>query len=151
MTTAETIATRKDRMAVLARSTNARLQERWSVLAIDPAYGLLRGPEFGLVMLRGRIGGTGEAFNIGEATVTRASVKLEDGAVGHAMMLGREPAKAELSAVIDAVCRNASMAARIDQDLIEPIRLELQASDETRRSQTAATRVDFFTMVRGED
>ena len=151
MTTAETIATRKDRMAVLARSTNARLQERWSVLGIDPAYGLLRGPEFGLVMLRGRIGGTGEAFNIGEATVTRASVKLEDGAIGHAMMLGREPAKAELSAVIDAVCRNASMAARVDADLIKPIRLELQASDETRRSQTAATRVDFFTMVRGED
>jgi alpha-D-ribose 1-methylphosphonate 5-triphosphate synthase subunit PhnG len=151
MTTAETIAARKDRMGVLARSTNARLQERWSVLGIDPAYGLLRGPEFGLVMLRGRIGGTGEAFNIGEATVTRASVKLEDGAAGHAMMLGREPAKAELAAVIDAVCRNASMAARIDQDLIEPIRLELQASDETRRNQTAATRVDFFTMVRGED
>ena len=151
MTTAETIAARKDRMAVLARSTSARLQEFWSQLGIGPAYRLLRGPEFGLVMLRGRIGGTGEAFNIGEATVTRASVKLEDGAIGHAMMLGREPAKAELSAVIDAVCRNASMAARIDQDLIEPIRLELQASDETRRSQTAATRVDFFTMVRGED
>jgi alpha-D-ribose 1-methylphosphonate 5-triphosphate synthase subunit PhnG len=151
MTTAETIAARKDRMGVLARSTNARLQERWSVLGIDPDYGLLRGPEFGLVMLRGRIGGTGEAFNIGEATVTRASVKLEDGAVGHAMMLGRKPAKAELSAVIDAVCHDAGMAARIDQDLIEPIRLELQASDETRRSQTAATRVDFFTMVRGED
>lgn len=138
-------------MAVLARSTNDRLQERWSELGIDPAYRLLRGPEFGLVMLRGRIGGTGEAFNIGETTVTRASVKLEGGATGHAMMLGREPAKTELSAVIDAVCRNTDVAAHVDADLIEPIRLELLAADETRRSQTAATRVDFFTMVRGED
>jgi len=150
MTATETIAARKDRMAVLARSTNAGLQELWSRLGVGPAYRLLRGPEFGLVMLRGRIGGTGDAFNIGEATVTRASVKLEDGSVGHAMMLGREPAKAELAAVIDAVCRDEGMAARIDRDLVEPIRLKLQAADDTRSGQTAATRVDFFTMVRGE-
>ena len=149
--TTETIAARKDRMAVLARSTNARLQEFWARLGVAPAYRLLRGPELGLVMLRGRIGGTGECFNIGEATVTRASVMLEDGSVGHAMMLGREPAKAELSAVIDAVCQDAGMAAHVDANLIEPISLELRAADETRHAQTAATRVDFFTMVRGED
>lgn len=151
MATTKTIAARKDRMAVLAQSANTRLRELWPTLGIDPTYRLLRGPEFGLVMLRGRIGGTGEAFNMGEATVTRASVKLECGAVGHAMMLGREPAKAELSALIDAVCHDARMAARVDTDLIEPIKLELQAADDTRHGQTAATRVDFFTMVRGED
>ena len=138
-------------MAVLARSTHARLQELWPAVGIEPAYSLLRKPEFGLVMLRGRVGGMGEAFNLGEATVTRASVRLKDGAIGHAMALGREPAKVELSAVIDALCQDGRMAAHIETSLIEPIRLELREADEARRAQTAATRVDFFTMVRGED
>lgn len=142
---------RRDRMAVLARCSTERLSALWATLGLQPAHTPLRGPEAGLVMLRGRVGGTGEPFNVGEATVTRASVKLEDGSVGHAMALGRDHAKARLSAVIDALCRNAETAARIDAELIQPMRLELDAVDETRRQQTAATRVDFFTMVRGED
>jgi alpha-D-ribose 1-methylphosphonate 5-triphosphate synthase subunit PhnG len=147
----ETIVARKERMGILARSSTARLHELWPSVGLDPAYKMLRGPEFGLLMLRGRVGGTGQAFNLGEATVTRASVKLEDGSVGHAMALGRDPAKAELSAVIDALCRNAEAAACIDTMLVDPIRAELNDADETSRCQTAATRVDFFTMVRGED
>jgi alpha-D-ribose 1-methylphosphonate 5-triphosphate synthase subunit PhnG len=146
-----TIAVRKDRMAVLARGNTARLQELWLTLGLDPSYRMLRGPEFGLVMLRGRIGGNEQAFNLGEASVTRASVKLQDGAVGHAMALGRDATKARLSAVIDALCSDDDVAARIDAAVIEPIRAELDQADETVRRQTAATRVDFFTMARGED
>lgn len=142
---------RKERMAVLARCSSSRLQELWSGLGLDPAHTPLRGPECGLVMLRGRIGGTGEPFNLGEATVTRASVKLADGAVGHAMALGRDAAKARLSAVIDALCHDVEKAALIDVGLIASIRRELDEADEKRRQETAATRVDFFTMVRGED
>jgi len=146
-----TTALRKDRMAVLARGSTARLQELWFTVGLDPAYSMLRGPEFGLVMLRGRIGGNGQAFNLGEASVTRASVKLQDGSVGHAMALGRDATKAKLAAVIDALCSNDDMAARIDAAVIEPIRAELNETDETVRRRTAATRVDFFTMARGED
>lgn len=142
---------RRDRLAVLAHCDGARLQALWAGLGLAPVHRRLRGPESGLVTLRGRIGGTGEPFNVGEATVTRASVALEDGSVGHAMTLGREPAKAELSAVIDALCNDAGTAARIDSALIGPIRRELGEADERRRRQIAATRVDFFTMVRGED
>ncbi len=142
---------RRDRMAVLARCSSERLNALWATLGLQPRHTPLRGPEAGLVMLRGRVGGTGEPFNVGEATVTRASVKLEDGSVGHAMALGRDHAKARLSAVIDALCRDAGTAARIDAELIQPIRRELDQADEARRQQTAATRVDFFTMVRGED
>ncbi len=144
-------AMRKDRMAVLARGSTARLQELWRAVGLDPAYRMLRGPEFGLVMLRGRVGGTGHAFNLGEASVTRASVRLEDGSIGHAMALGRDIAKAKLSAVIDALCSSDDVAARIEMAVIEPIRAELNEADETMRRQTAATRVDFFTMARGED
>ncbi|MBN8997304.1 MAG: phosphonate C-P lyase system protein PhnG [Rhizobiales bacterium] len=145
------IAARKDRMAVLARADAGRLRALWSALGLDPAHRRLRGPESGLVTLRGRIGGTGEPFNMGEATVTRASVILADGAVGHAMTLGREPEKTELAAIIDALCHDRDTATRIDADLVAPIRHELATADEKRRQETAATRVDFFTMVRGED
>lgn len=151
MADTEIIAARKARMAVLTRSSAARLKELWPTIGFDPDYAMLRGPEFGLVMLRGRVGGTGEAFNLGEASVTRATVKLEDGSVGHAMMLGRDAAKAKLSAVIDALCCNGDLAARIDEILIEPLKAELDEADETSRRETAATRVDFFTMARGED
>lgn len=147
----DTIAARQNRMAVLACCSADRLQQLWSGLGLNPAHKLLRGPESGLVMLRGRIGGTGEPFNIGEATVTRASVMLEDGSVGHAMALGRDKDKAELSAIVDALCQDAANAARIDAGMIAPLRHELESADEKRRQQTAATRVDFFTMVRGED
>jgi alpha-D-ribose 1-methylphosphonate 5-triphosphate synthase subunit PhnG len=151
MSDAEIIAARKKRMAVLARSSAARLKELWSVIGLDPAYAMLRGPEFGLVMLRGRVGGTGQAFNLGEASVTRATVKLEDGSVGHAMMLGRDAAKAKLSAVIDALCCDGEVAARIDAALIGPLNSELDEADAMSRRETAATRVDFFTVARGED
>lgn len=144
-------AARRKRMSVLARCKTSRLQELWSRLGLAPAHKTLRGPESGLVMLRGRIGGTGEAFNLGEATVTRASVRLEDGSVGHAMALGRDGAKARLSAIIDALCQNLETAVLIDAEIIAPMQRELDRADETRRQQTAATRVDFFTMVRGED
>lgn len=145
------IEDRRRRMGVLARCNGGALRARWSALGLDPSYAPLRGPETGLIMLRGRIGGTGDPFNVGEATVTRATVKLQGGAVGHAMALGRDHVKAQLSAVIDALCQNREMAARIDAELIGPLGRDLAADDERLRQETAATRVDFFTMVRGED
>lgn len=142
---------RRDRMAVLARSDAGRLHDLWSQLGLNPRCTPLRGPESGLVTLRGRVGSSGEAFNVGEATVTRASVKLDNGAVGHAVALGRDAEKARLAAIIDALCHDGETAERIDAQLIAPIKRELDDADEKRRQQTAATRVDFFTMVRGED
>lgn len=151
MNAQEAMAGRKERMAVLAHGSGARLRELWSGLGLAPAHRLLRGPESGLVMLRGRVGGTGAAFNIGEATVTRASVRLDDETVGHAVALGRDKEKARLCAIIDALCCDTAMAARIDAAVIAPLRRERDEADATKREQTAATRVDFFTMVRGED
>ncbi|MGB3539966.1 MAG: phosphonate C-P lyase system protein PhnG [Mesorhizobium sp.] len=147
----EDSALRRNRMTVLARASSGRLQELWAALDLEPSYRTLRGPECGLITLRGRVGGTGDPFNFGEATVTRASVRLEDGSVGHAVALGRDMDKARIAALVDAVCRKPETAALVDARMITPLRLELDAADETRRQQTAATRVDFFTMVRGED
>ena len=142
---------RRNRMSVMARCDTRRLRQLWEGLGLQPAFKSLRGPEAGLVTLRGRVGGTGEAFNIGEATVTRASVKLDNGPVGHAIALVRDAGKARLAAIIDALCQDGEVAARIDAEVIAPIQAELDRADEVKRAETAATRVDFFTMVRGED
>jgi alpha-D-ribose 1-methylphosphonate 5-triphosphate synthase subunit PhnG len=138
-------------MSVLARCPTMRLESLWLSLGLEPEHTRLRGPETGMVMLRGRVGGTGEAFNVGEATVTRATVKLGTGEVGHAMALGRDHAKAKLAALIDALCQDVDMASRIDAEIIQPIERELAEADDKRSRETAATRVDFFTLVRGED
>ena len=67
-------------------------------------------------MARGRPGGDGAPFNLGEMTVTRCTVRLEDGTVGHAYVAGRDMRQAELAAVLDAVlqgpARRGAMMAR---------------------------------------
>ncbi|MGB3388627.1 MAG: phosphonate C-P lyase system protein PhnG [Pseudaminobacter sp.] len=151
MQTEEEIILRKNRMSVLARARTPRLQELWDALGLAPSYRTLRGPECGLITLQGRVGGSGEPFNFGEATVTRTSVRLDDGSVGHAVALGRDTEKARIAALVDAVCLEPETAALVDARMIAPLQRELDEADEERRQQTAATRVDFFTMVRGED
>src|SRR5919197_1789732 len=92
-------APRQAAMATLAHAAPAELQRLWDAAALPREAQSLRGPETGLVTLRGRMGGGGAPFNFGEATVTRATVRLPDGTVGHAYALGRDKEKARLSAI----------------------------------------------------
>jgi alpha-D-ribose 1-methylphosphonate 5-triphosphate synthase subunit PhnG len=100
-------------------------------------------------MLRGRMGGDGRAFNLGEATVTRAAVRLADGRTGFAYQLGRDAAKARVSAVLDALCQGAEREAV--EAALAPIRRRVETEALAKARRVAATKVDFFTMVRGED
>lgn len=138
-------------MSVLAMASIDKLADCWRDLNLDPAFTLVRPPQTGIVGLRGRIGGGGDAFNFGEATITRATVKLECGAVGHSYALGRDHTKAKLAAIIDALCADEEHATLIDAAIIEPLRADIAARDTRRAAETAATKVDFFTMVRGDD
>lgn len=138
-------------MSVLARAPGDRLASLWSQFGPEPDHKMVRGPETGLVMLRGRIGGTGGLFNVGEASVTRATVRLADGCVGHSVALGRDRRKARIAALVDALCLDADLAARIDEQVVAPLATHIAALDDRLRCQTAATRVDFFTLARGED
>lgn len=137
-------------MSALALSEYDAIKTLWSSLALDPPVELVRGPETGLVALRGRIGGGGAKFNFSEATVTRATIRLGDGSVGHSIMLGRDERKAKLAAVIDAMATSPQYADTIMSKIVEPLVAANQARDEKRTSETAATKVDFFTMVRGD-
>jgi len=115
-----------------------------------PAHEHLRAPEIGAVMVQGRLGGTGAPFNLGEMTVTRCTVRLETGEIGHAMVQGRDRAHAGRVALIDALMQTGR-AADLARDLVAPL-AALQAARRTARAEkAAATRVDFFTLVRGED
>lgn len=140
---------RKAALDVLAHAPAKALAALWGRWADKPAFTKVRGPEVGLVMVRGRAGGGGAPFNLGEATVSRASVRIVSGEVGHGYCLGRDPAKAEAVAIIDALWQRDPPA--VEQGIIVPLRQLASESDQQRRAETAATKVDFFTMVRGDN
>lgn len=149
--TAQTTATqpsaRQIWMGLLARAKTASLAQLFPDL---PDYTLLRAPVVGTVMVRGRIGGVGLPFNLGETTVTRCTLCLSDGAVGHAYTQGRDKAHALRAAVIDALMQTES-ADHVRAAVLDPLTQMEATQRQTRAAKAAATRVEFFTLVRGED
>jgi alpha-D-ribose 1-methylphosphonate 5-triphosphate synthase subunit PhnG len=145
------IEARQRWIGVLAKALPADLDEAWSGLTARPGYRFLRKPEIGLVMTRGRMGGDGRPFNIGEITVTRCSVRLDGGQVGHAVVAGRSTRHAELAAVFDALMQNGEHGAEIETTVIVPLALRQHERREKAARKTAATRVEFFTLARGSD
>jgi len=115
-----------------------------------PKFIYLRKPETGLVMVRGRLGGTGRPFNIGEATMTRCSIRLADGTIGHAFVMGRSHEHAVSAAVCDALLQGPD-GASLAEKVMTPLAQERAERERHIALKNAATKVDFFTMVRGED
>ena len=144
-------AERKAVMATLAQASGDDIVRLWNAAGLPSEAELLRGPETGLVTVRGRIGGGGAPFNVGEATVTRATVRLASGQVGHCYALGRDKQKARLAAIADALWQDPAQRQKVETALVAPLRAAQGEAREKRRAETAATKVDFFTMVRGED
>lgn len=136
---------------LLAKATIAELESALAALSPIPDFTALRGPETGLVMVKGRIGGGGAPFNLGEATVSRASIRLADGRVGHGYRLGTDRKAAQLSAVLDALAQDEDARNTLETALFAPLEARLAQEAERLEAETAATKVDFFTMVRGED
>jgi alpha-D-ribose 1-methylphosphonate 5-triphosphate synthase subunit PhnG len=139
-------------MGVLARAPADRLTALMAALGGKPATDWLRRPEIGAVMTRGRAGGTGDAFTLGEMTVTRCALRLKDhvGIVGHAYVQGRDVAKAEAAALADAMLQCEAYAGSVRAAVVEPLRAEEAARRLRARRKAGATKVDFFTMVRAE-
>lgn len=142
---------RRAALAVLARAGRAALADAWTALAEKPDVYEVRAPETGLVMVRGRMCGGGRPFNLGETTVTRCTVKLGDGTIGTGHVLGRDRVEARLVAVFDALWQRPDTRPLVEAAVIEPARRRLADDDAAAEAETAATRVDFFTMVRGDD
>lgn len=144
------ILARKRWMGVLARAGSDRLEHAWSGLDHRPDYSFLRAPEVGMALVRGRAGGTGCRFNLGEMTMTRCTVLLVGGGVGHGYVAGRGKRHAELAAVFDALLQSGALRDRLLREVIAPLAREHSEQLRRKASKAAATKVNFFTMVRGE-
>jgi len=138
-------------MSVLALATPDELEAAWRRIGDPPPYARVRGPEVGLVMVRARAGGTGLRFNVGEIPVTRCAVQFVGGALGQAWVRGRDMRHAERAAVLDALLQDDGRRPTLEATVIEPLARAREARLGAVTARAAATRVDFFTMVRGQD
>lgn len=139
---------RQQWMAILARAPRADLEAIAGAMKL-PDYELLKAPETGSVMIEGRAGGTGGRFNLGEATITKCVVRIDGGVVGHAYALGRDKGKVQIAAVLDAVLQTEAADGPVHARIGE---LKARQSAERAKAscKAAATKVEFFTLVRGE-
>jgi len=143
-------ADRKGWLSLLAKSPAADVARYWEALDMAPDHTVLRSPEIGGVMVRGRAGAVGAAFNLGEMTVTRASIKLSDGTVGHGYVQGRSKDHALQAALVDALMQTDA-ADKVAAGVLAPLRADMTTRKNERAAKAAATKVDFFTVARGED
>jgi len=145
------IAARRAAMAVLAQARRDELEAGLRAVDANIVCADIRPVETGLVMVRGRIGGDGAPFNLGEATVTRSAVQLSSGEIGHAYLLGRDKDRARLAALADAMWQAEAYRDAVERHVLTPVQQRCDAERAQEAARTAATRVDFFTLVRGED
>jgi alpha-D-ribose 1-methylphosphonate 5-triphosphate synthase subunit PhnG len=143
--------TRQGWMGLLAKAPEALLGRLWAAAGIDAAHVWLRPPEIGAVMVRGRAGGTGAPFNLGEMTVTRCTLRLAsgpaEGPVGHAYVAGRSIGKARIAALCDALLQDPGQAAAVRREILSPLARAAARARETTAAKAAATRVEFFTLA----
>ena len=143
-------ASRRGWMSLMAKAAQGRVAALLDAAMPRPGFTWLRAPEIGSAMVRGRAGGTGAPFNLGEMTVTRCALKLSTGEVGHAYIQGRRKADAEAAALVDALMQT-TQAPATEATVLQPLRAEETQRRDTRAAKAAATKVEFFTMVRGEN
>ena len=137
-------------LSILAKARPDELEAAVEKLGDLPACMMLRRPEVGLVMARGRAGGSGQRFNLGEIPVTRCAVQSKAGHIGHGYVQGRDKRHAELAAIMDALLQEPERQPTLLSEVIEPLAEAATARKEAITRKAEATRVEFFTMVRGE-
>ncbi|WP_085316667.1 phosphonate C-P lyase system protein PhnG [Derxia lacustris] len=137
---------RRDWLAVLAQAPRASLARLAPAAVAGHAFAWLRRPEIGLVMLRGRIGNSGDRFNLGEASVTRCALRCEHGGavtVGLGHVLGRDEQRAEWIAALDALLQQPALHGALMASTVEPLRADLAAARAAEQARLAPSRVRF--------
>lgn len=137
-------------MSTLAAAPVEKLEQAWKDLSQKPEYQFLRYPETGLIMVRGRAGGSGNPFNLGEMTITRCTVRIDCGKAGCAYIMGRNGRQAELAALFDAMLQDQHLRPEIIANVIVPLNASRRERKMEQSLAASASRVEFFTMVRGE-
>ena len=139
---------RKSWLGLLARADHDRLVALAAPVREGQSPHWLRPAEIGSVMVRARTGGSGAPFNMGEMTVTRCSVELPGGAVGHGYVQGRSRPAAEAAALVDALMQTDA-ADTVQASILDPLGAQEAMTRTERAEKAAATKVEFFTLVRG--
>jgi len=152
--TSETLSnptlSRKAWLAVLARASCEQLESQRPSSVLLRNLQQVRQPEVGMLMLRGRVGGTGNPFNLGEATVVRSAVRLGDGPLGVSYSLGRDKHRSELAAIFDALLQDPLHHDQLQRELIVPLANAQAQASAAIQNKMASSKVEFFTFVRGE-
>jgi len=141
---------RQQWMSILAKSSSRELEDAWQEISEKPIYRHLHKPETGSIMVRGRAGGSGIRFNLGEMTATRCTIQIVKGHVGSAYVMGRDHRHAELAAIFDALLQDPLHHHKISNSVVSSLKASNDKRKEDVSKKSAATKVDFFTMVRGE-
>lgn len=140
-------------MRVLALASTRQLASAWDAGDTKPEIEAIRGPEAGLIMVRGRVGAGGDRFNLGEATVTRATVRLHGAplaadTVGSSYVLGTDLEHAWFAAAFDGLLADEQLRATVLSDVIAPLERGQASYDDARQADARSTKVDFFTVAR---
>jgi alpha-D-ribose 1-methylphosphonate 5-triphosphate synthase subunit PhnG len=143
-------ALRRRWLGVLSRAPRPALEAALTRQGDLASLVHVRPSEAGMVMLRGRVGGTGDAFNLGEASVTRCALRLGASPLGVGYTLGRDRRKAELIAIFDALLQDETRQGELQRELIEPLAGQQALQRAAASRSAAASKVEFFTFVRGE-
>jgi len=141
------IPLRQNWLGVLARASAAAIADHLQAAPALPAHQRLRGPEAGMATLRGRIGGAGDSFNLGEMTIARCSIRDAAGRIGHGYAAGRDLSQVELIARLDAVLQDAELHELYDLAVIRPLAAAQAATRAATEAKAAATEVKFFTLA----
>jgi len=145
-----TPAARQRWLAVLAQAPRALLEQHAAALP-DTGFTRLRAPEIGLTMVRARIGNRGDRFNVGDATVTRCVVRHRDAdghvSAGVGYVLGRDEARAEWVARLDALLQHPSHHKPLMRDVVGPLAAETSRLRAVAASRIASSRVSFDTLA----
>jgi alpha-D-ribose 1-methylphosphonate 5-triphosphate synthase subunit PhnG len=141
---------RKQWMSILAKASLQDLEDAWQEMSEKPLYRHLHKPETGSIMVRARAGGDGIRFNLGETTVTRCTIQIEEGKVGSGYVLGRDHRHAELAAIFDALLQDPLHHQNISNIVISSLKISYDKRKKEISKKISTTKVDFFTMVRGE-
>ena len=141
---------RRHWLRVLARARADDLARLARPVLQDHRFEPLRAPEAGLVMVRARIGNTGDRFNLGEATVSRCVLRHQDSSgratVGVGYVLGRDVERVGWMARLDALLQQPHWRPRLMADVVAPLAAALAYQRADAQRNTDRSRVQFYTL-----
>jgi alpha-D-ribose 1-methylphosphonate 5-triphosphate synthase subunit PhnG len=140
--------TRAYQLSIFSKTNESLLKNSLDHINFKENYDVLLGPEIGSIMIQGRAGGTGDKFNLGEATLTKCIVKFQE-KTGYSYHLGRNLIKSEYGAILDALMQIESYHSKL-LIYVKEFQEQIQKEKIKIIADSSESKVDFFTMVRGD-